>query len=415
MTPAPESRRSFAHFSLAGIFFQGGAAAVDSATVVPALVHGLTGSPLAVGAAVGTLRFGWLFPQLFVAYFAQRSARRMPFYAFGAFGRVACLAAIALLLALAGAVPSAQLVLGFFALWTIYAFVSGIVAVPYNDIVARAIPSERRSRMLALRFFGGGLLALAVAGAANAILGAFSFAAGYASLMALAAALLLVSAVCFVTAGEPATPASGSEGGFVRFLRGGLDALAKDRRFRLFLVAQWLAGMAAMALPFYILQTRASAMEIGMLLGAQTAGALLSNPLWGWWGDRRGKRELLEAAAAASAVAPMMALAWTLADGRWASFALPYFVLVFMLLGAVGNGGTIAYLGYLMEISPDDRRPAYSGYFNMLAAPAALFAPIGGAIAAGGSFAPVFGASAGAALLQWLAVSRLPATSGGPR
>ncbi len=43
-------------------------------------------------------------------------------------------------------------------------------------------------------------------------------------------------------------------------------------------------------------------------------------------------------------------------------------VLVFMLLGALGNGITIAMLGSLMEISPDDRRPAYSGYFNAMAA-----------------------------------------------
>ncbi|WP_143595205.1 hypothetical protein [Thioclava sp. DLFJ4-1] len=33
---------------------------------------------------------------------------------------------------------------------------------------------------------------------------------------------------------------------------------------------------------------------------------------------------------------------------------------------------TTGYLDYLMEISPDDRRPAYSAYFNALAFPAAL-------------------------------------------
>jgi len=47
---------------------------------------------------------------------------------------------------------------GFPALWTLYAFVSGIIAVPYNDIVGRSIPSGARSRMLAWRFFYGGVL-----------------------------------------------------------------------------------------------------------------------------------------------------------------------------------------------------------------------------------------------------------------
>lgn len=405
-----EARGRFWRISSAGIFFQGGAAAVDPGTVVPALVHGLTGSTLAVGAAAGIARFGWLFPQLFVAYYAQPPARRLPFYMLGAFGRVACLAGLAPLLWLGGTAPGGTVVVLFFVLWTLYSFVSGLVAVPYNDIVARSIPSAQRSRMLALRFFGGGLLALVVAGAAHRILQVLSFPGGYAALLLLGAALLLISAVLFVTAGEPAAPVEPSPAaGFLKFLRGGVDTLVEDRRFRLFLVVQWLAGTAAMALPFYILQTQASASDVAFLLAAQTAGALLSNPLWGWWGDRRGKRELLEVVAAAGIAAPLLALAWIATEGRWAAAALPYFAVVFVLLGAVGNGSTIAYLGYLMEISPEDRRPAYSGYFNALAAPAALLPIAGGALAQAGSFAAVFAVSVAAAVLQFLTVRRLRA------
>ncbi|MBI2288872.1 MAG: MFS transporter, partial [Betaproteobacteria bacterium] len=379
MSGTADSKRRFRHISVAGIFFQGGAAAVDTSTIVAALVHGLTGSAFAVGAAAGIARFGWLFPQLFVAYYAQRRAQRLPFYAAGAFGRVACLAGLAALLWLAVSPPGTSVVVMFFALWTIYAFVSGIVAVPYNDIVARSIPSNRRSRMLALRFFGGGLLALAVAAAAYRILEALPFPGGYAALVLLGAILLLISAVSFVSAGEPTAPMELSvAAGFVDFLRGSFDTFVGDRRFRLFLIAQWLGGTAAMALPFYILQAQSSAPDVAFLLGAQTAGALFSNPVWGWWGDRRGKRELLEITAALGALAPLLTLTWIAGDAGRGALALPYFAVVFALLGAVGNGGTIAYLGYLMEISPDDRRPAYSGYFNALAAPAALLPMAGG-------------------------------------
>ena len=126
-------------------------------------------------------------------------------------------------------------------------------------------------------------------------------------------------------------------------------------------------------------------------------------------GDRRGKRELLEIVAALGAVAPILTLAWIANDGRWSAAALPYFAVVFVLLGAIGNGSTIAYLSYLMEISPDDRRPAYSGYFNALAAPAALLPMAGGAVAQAGSFAAVFAVSVTAAALQFLTVWRLRA------
>jgi len=196
--------------------------------------------------------------------------------------------------------------------------------------------------------------------------------------------------------------------GFLEFLRHGIAIFRTDRRFRLFLYAQWLSGAVAMALPFYILQVTAvqgAASSVALLLGAQTAGALLSNPLWGWLGDARDKRSLLEFAAAISMLPPLLVVAWIATDR--AAAVLPWFTAVSVLLGAVGNGGTIAQLGYLMEISPDDRRPAYSGYFNALAAPAALLPLAGAVIAEAASYAAVFAASGTAAALQFLAVCRL--------
>ncbi len=74
---------------------------------------------------------------------------------------------------------------------------------------------------------------------------------------------------------------------------------------------------------------------------------------------------------------------------------------------------TIAQLGYLMEISPDDDRPAYSGYFNALVAPAALLPLAGGVLVKTVGPTAVFAVSAGAALVQWLVVRRLqPALPG---
>jgi hypothetical protein len=72
--------------------------------------------------------------------------------------------------------------------------------------------------------------------------------------------------------------------GFLRNVQEGLAALRHDRRFRLFVSAQWCAGAAAMALPFYVLHAsteREGAPEVAVLLTAQTASSLLSNPGWG--------------------------------------------------------------------------------------------------------------------------------------
>ncbi len=412
---AREANSRFWRISTAGIFFQGGAAAVDSSTIIATLVHGLTGSVVAVGAAAAILRYGWLFPQIVVAYFAQRRRRRMPFYIVGAFGRAACLVGIAGLLAIAGVFPDAVLIALFFGLWTAYAFVSGIVAVPYNDIVARSVPSRSRSRLLAIRFFGGGLLALGVAAAAHQFLNALTFPGGYAALVLLGAVLLLASSISFVSAGEPVAPQrQTADGGFPAFLRDGIEVFRSDGHFRLFVYAQWLGGAVMMALPFYILQATAAhgaASDVAFLLGAQTAGALVSNALWGWWGDRHGKRSLLEGVAVLRAAPPVMTILWVAIAGTWAVPTLAGFTVVFMLLGALGNGGTIAMLGYLMEISPDDRRPAYSGYFNAIVAPAALLPLAGAAIVEATSLNWVFVVSFIAAIVQFLTVRRLRTVS----
>ena len=408
--PEVESKARFWRISTAGVFFQGGAAALDTGTIVASLVHGLTGSALAVGAAAAIARVGWLFPQLFVAFDAQRRRRRLPYYIIGAFGRVACLAALCALLFTLPTDAPAFGIAAFFVLWTLYAFVGGILAVPYNDIVARSVPSERRSRLLALRFFGGGLLALAVAAAAQRLLGAFSFPVDHALVLLLGALLLLISALWFVSAGEPVAPPPARPQSFGQFLKEGLAVFRNDERFRVFVYARWLEGLSAMALPFYVILAGTAGVggaEVAILLGAQTAGALASNALWGWWGDTLGKRSLLEGTAMLGAAGPALTLAWIAGGSTTAALALPWFMGVFFVLGAVGNGSTIAQLGFLMEISPDERRPAYSGYCNALVAPAMLSPLVGAALVELAGFTAVFVASVVAGVLQLVAVRRL--------
>ena len=68
---------------------------------------------------------------------------------------------------------------------------------------------------------------------------------------------------------------------------------------------------------------------------------------------------------------------------------------------------TIGYLGYLMEISPNEQRPAYSAYFNALASPAALLPLAGAAIASVLSLMVVFVVAFLAAALQLVLYARL--------
>ncbi len=404
----------------AGASFQAGSSAVDSATIVASLVNHLTGSVYAVGAASAVLRLGWLSTQLVVGFLAQRSARRMPYYIVGAFGRAACLAGLAGLLAIADNEAESWLAIGFLSLWTVYAFVSGIVTVPYNDIVGRSIPSDARSRLLAWRFFGGGVLALGVAAIVHRLLTTGPLLTAYALIFALASALMFVSSFSFMSAGEPPAPPRPREtvrsGGFRDFLVDGLAVLKSDGRFRLFLYTQWLGGASLMVLPFYVIAATGAGLglkDVGILLATQTAGSLASNVFWGRIGDRRGKMKLLRSVGMLRIVPPLGALAILMVGNLSADNILWSFATLFFAIGVLANGMTIGYLGYLMEISPDDRRPAYSAYFNTLASPAALLPLVGAMITDALSLNAVFMVAMGAAILQLYLYKRLARLEGG--
>ena len=400
-----DERRRFRHICAAGVSFQGGTAAVDSSTIMAALVYQLTGSPVAVGAVTTILRIGWLAPQLFVGYFADRRGSSLPYFMVGAFGRATCLALLACLLAFAAELPTLLVTVGVFVTWTAYSFVSGIVAVPYNDIVARSVASERRSRLLAIRFFGGGLLALLVAMLAKGIVEGLAFPASYAAIVGLAAGLMYVSSALFAWPGEPAPAESSTPPiSFVSYLRDGITVFRVDQRFRRVVFSQWSGALAMMALPFYVIaatQAHLALSDVALLLGAQSVGALVANPLWGWWGDAIGKRQLLEGVALLRllpAVATLVVLFWTPTTPLG---VLAAFSGIFFVLGALSNGLTIAVLGWLMEISPDASRRAYSGYFNALTAPAYLLPLIGGFLAVAVGYAGVFALAALGAGMQW--------------
>ena len=230
-------RKRFARVAAAGITFQAGSAAVDSATIMSALVYQLSGSSVLVGVVTALLRFGWLFPQLFVGYLAQNRGSSMQYYVVGAFGRTFCIALLAVILFIGADWQTDRLTVAVLLLWTAYAFVSGIVAVPYNDIVARAIPTELRSRLLATRFFGGGVLALVVAAMADRLVVSLPFPISYAGIFGLAALLMLLSSGVFTAMGEPRRTSNvvrEDKSTFFEYLAAGWGVFQTDHRFRLF-------------------------------------------------------------------------------------------------------------------------------------------------------------------------------------
>lgn len=406
-------KNRFAGVAAAGITFQAGSAAIDSATIMSSLVYQLTGSPIAVGAVTAILRFGWLFPQLIVGFLAQRGGSSMRYYVIGAFGRASCMALLALILTFGAGISTLTLSVLVLVIWTAYSFISGIVAVPYNDIVARSVPSELRSRLLATRFFGGGVLALGVVAIADRLASTLIFPLSYAAIIAMASGLMYLSSVVFTAMGEPESATrTPQKPTFFQYLKDGVAVFRTNLKFRKFVFAQWCGGGVLMAMPFYIVQADVNGINlinVALLLGAQTAGALISNVLWGWWGDHFGKASLLKGIAVGRTLPPAVILLLTFTNFFDGSQIFYVFVGIFFILGALANGLTIAVIGFLMEISPDNLRPAYSGYFNAITAPAFLLPLLAGIVATVFGLTLVFAVSMLAAILQTFFLIRIEA------
>lgn len=106
-----------------------------------------------------------------------------------------------------------------------------------------------------------------------------------------------------------------------------------------------------MAAPYFVVGTETLGVglqNVALFLAAQTAGALQSNALWGWWGDRLGKLSLMRAIAAARIGPPLVLVVLLVADAPGGT-PLPIVLGVFFVLGALTNGLTIAVIGLLME------------------------------------------------------------------
>jgi MFS family permease len=402
---------NFTWGALSGALFELGTAFVDAGTVLAAFLTNLTGAALAVGAAESIRRYGWLVPQLFAAGYARGRRYRKPLYVFAGGGRALALATLAGLLVLLRDARSGVLLAVFFALWTTFAFISGVAGVPYNDIVGRTIPAARRSTFLAVRFFAGGLLGVGAGLLIRGILrrsDILAFPINYALIFGLGAGVLALSTLCFALMREPPAPVEERPIAFRAFLREGLQVLRTDRRFRFFLVVQWLAGVTLMVTPLYVVQARRGGLaeaEVGTLIAAQMAGQLASNPLWGLWGDRRGKLSLLKVLALTGLVSPFLGLTVPgTADPRW---TLTWYMAVFFFLGAVVGGQIIGDLSYLMEVSPDERRPEYTGYMNALVAPTRLLPLLAAGLADTVGFGPVFAVAMVAGVLRLGMLKRL--------
>jgi MFS family permease len=391
MTKVSKYDRSFILGVTNGVLFNLAEAMIGGTTVLPIFISKITASKVLIGLSGTMANAGLLMPQLIVANLIQHLKRKMPTYIGSGAVRVGSVWATALLVVFAGHSSSASLLAGFFILYTTYCLAGGVANIPFMDIVAKSVPSERRGTFFGARMFFGGIASALAGVLVKNILASKPFPESFALLFMAAAAIITVAVFSFCIVSEPVGPVRESKMPFGQFLRRGPFLLKNVRSYRMLLVVRILLGVWGMPLPFYIIYAQEKLSlalgDVGILLSIQMIGTFMSNILWGYLSNRRGNKIVLELVSAVSILCPVVAI--------FGVFFLPAspmisFGVVFFLIGVSWSGTSLGYTNYVLDVSPADERPTYLGFMNTFLSPVLLLSAVGGFIIEKSSYEALF-------------------------
>lgn len=384
----PHFRRNFWLGVINGLLFNMSASFISLSLVVPGLISALGGNNALVGTMSAMDQGGWLLPQLWVGAQVQHRPRKLPVYRTSAILRGGLFVGMVALVALAGHLPHRTALAGLLVLYGLYALAAGWAAVPFQEVVAKTIPPDRRGRYFGLRLLGGGLGTILLASPVVRVMlddaAPWPFPQNYALLFGLACASAIAGLACFSMVREPPsadTPPAGALRDQLRLLPTLWHGRPHLTRFILYRV---LSRLGAIATPFYILYARldlgiSEAMS-GDYMAIIGAGLLLSNLLWARFSDRRGNRLLLRLGAILGSAAPLVALGLP-ALGLRGQLNAYAFAAVFVLAGLGDACMGIGVSSYMLELLPERDRPAGLGLINTIAGVASMLTIAGGTLA----------------------------------
>ena len=354
----PHIRFNFAMGLVHGILFQTGMAFSGPMTVLPVFLNHFTVSQMVIGVFSALMNAGSVLPQLFVAHRLESKPRKKPVLVVMIWVRAGIWLVLGLLAYLC---PPGKPIIVLVALLVLlfgFSFAGGVATIPFTDIWGKALPPTLRGRFFGYRQLWGGVMAVGAGYGVKLILANpnLSFPKNYAFLFLVSFVFIAMSYIALSCVREPKGQAIGAPRRIGVFLRQSVRLLWEDRNFGVLVLTRVAVGSAAFALPFYVLYGKnelgMAAEEVGILVGAQMGGAILSNLLWGHLSDRVGNRIVIILTAATATGVPLLSLlcgavGWRLLIG------------VFILIGFSTSGAGIGFTNYLLEIAPANLRPTY--------------------------------------------------------
>ncbi len=384
-------RRNFIFFLTDGILFSVAMGIIGTTTVIPDFIRHLTDSQVLIGLSSSLFDIGWTLPQLFIARYIVRAARKKWWFVGPNIPVRFVMLIFAVVAVLLGQGRPGAILVAFLICYGIAAIGDGLVGVPWADLIGTSLDNRWRARMLGLMSAIAGVIMLGIAPLIGAILSnpGLEFPKNYALLFGAAGTLFALSIlpVLFVheLPGGKAIEKLPTFGEFVPQLG---QVLRDDGPFRTILAARMLTSLFAMAGPFYIgfvtVQLgESSSVAVPTLLATQTIGVVLGALVYTWLGARNNLL-YIRLALLGAALLPISALLSALV-GPW------LLAVGFFISGLTVGSLFLGYQNWVVTYATPDHRPIYIGLFNTVSAVISLAAPIlGGTIAQNAGYEGLF-------------------------
>jgi MFS family permease len=374
-------RRNFTanFFDVAIFFFGDGFAAAY--TILPVFVSIFTDSPILIALVPAVTEAGWFLPQMFMAPFVERQPRlKSLVLKTGAFERMSYL-----FLALgAFFLPrmDSKIALVVILFLVVYkAFISGFVALPWQEIVAKVIPVSHRGRFYGWSMLFGKVLGIGGAALTGYYLSNLSFPENYGVTFLTGFIVLMMGLASFAMTIEPEKIVLPAQQTQVKKGHKARKILSQDTPFRNFVISRFLSYIGYMAFGLFAvyginkfdLPTAYSATFTMVLI----AGNILGYAVFGEVGDRIGNKFVFATSDVLMAIGLLIALF---------ANSLAGLLVIFVLVGVAQSGAIIADMNMVMEFSHPQDRPTYMGVFKTFTGPGFLISPL-----IGGGLVEIFG------------------------
>jgi len=262
----------------------------------------------------------------------------------------------------------------FIILVVLRALTGGLVALPYQELIATVIPVSHRGRFFGISHMLGGLAGVVSAAIATWLLSRLVYPKNFALIFFIGFIFIMLSYVSIMQTIEPSRdplPASPQETS--QIIRRFLALLDRNLNYRWFLFSRgftFLGNMAAGFLAVYGLQRfKLPDAQAGVFTAILMASNTIGYAFWGNIGDQWGYKRLAEISAGLWVLA--------LATALFAPSVI-FFYLVFILYGLSSGSGIMADFNIAMEFGSQEDRTAYIGLTRTLTGPLLLAAPLFG-------------------------------------